>query len=48
MKNLICYFIRIVILLLGFVYSKSLNYIVTLFQKFARNIKTVKFTSALV
>lgn len=41
-----CYFIRIVILLLGFVYSKSLNYIVTLLQKFTRKIKTLKFTGA--
>jgi hypothetical protein len=46
MKNLTCYFIRILILLLGFVYSKSLNYIVSLFQKFMRKIKTVKFTGA--
>jgi len=30
-KNFTCYLIKIVILLLGFVYSKSLNYIVSLF-----------------
>jgi hypothetical protein len=46
MKILTCYFVRIVILLLGFVYSKSLNYTITLFQKFTCKIKTVKFTGA--
>jgi len=35
-KNLTCYFIRILILLLGFVYSESLNYIASLFQKLKR------------
>jgi len=44
-KNLTCYFIRISILLLDFVYSKSLNHIVSLFQKLTCKIK-MKFTGA--